>query len=1438
PTAGPFDSNPTAGPSDSSPAADPSDSSSNNKSQPADIGSGLADEQAFQFDSATRMGMGLDPGAIQTVSAALGVWDEDGCLDSFIRSKLTRSQVQHDSGLIQARLNSQRCIGNVNLELQHLAAATSVGTSLVAIKRHVAITLATWDAVWEEYLHPKWAEQKMRLHGAQEKVLERYFKKLEEEAAIESQKRWGNASSRWCSSATQALAPGVAWSKRFEAQVRGLMWCPQLHQATPGDLDNWVDRDCNAALDLQRAGESKWRPLELCRWQHRGAAPAKGKEYPAMGLKKLRDRAPKAQAQQPQQQQQQQQLQQLSMQPRRCDARFGDWAGPCAALLPSATPELHQQQFLQAQEASLHQPMGCAFDQQQPTLQPGPLATLQLQAPQCQAQSQGLQSQRPAGQLLGWGGQALPGAERGRGRSAFRGRGGGSRGSSGSRARRAGDQHADVLVAQLLATLRALPSNASAQHVAAPVLAQLDSRSVAALLRNLLTHQMSARAWEIFNWLRRNGCSPDGSLQSLADVYSYTAMISSCSSARDLDVALELSREMAARGIPRNVHTFSALMNVAIKASQNQLALEVYAEMQQAGCAPNLVTYNTLIDVYGKLGQWTEAMRTLAKMRSEGIQPVVRTLNTLMIACNSSNQWQETLQVYEQLLGLGLQPNTTTYNALISAYSKSGQLDKVLQVYREMVAMGCERSVITYSTLISACERAGQWQMALQLFNRMPQDGCPPNTITYNSLITACAQGAQWEQATEVFDQMQRQGCTPDVVTHTALITAYGKGGQWRRALQVFERMHQVGCKPDHVIYKAVVEALWDTGLQAAQHRAVALYRQGVAAGCLLHTPPELPDVSLGAVSSSVAMINMLCWLADLREKAVQEGPASLPDRVVLRVGKGRQREFGSFTSIRTVAQAWLQLHRAPFTVSAESNSSLMRLEAAGVQLADWLDSPGLDAALQPYTSAASSAALRPLQETSFDAELVLEVRCHKAFQVVQEFEESHGLSVATMGQMYITSRRDLVLALFKVGASLGVGQDALHDAVLLMDRAMSSEGQIRNNMYLPALLTALIAVTRHPPTPLLLLNSTSPASSCPGRGGEGRPRALSEGEVSRLTGVTELSLQTTEATLRAALADDLSTLSAIHSLRLFHQRLASNEYSEGTAQEPGSHSHLDGTSAGTAAATAGIARYGQLASQQPDQGVAGSSSTGASPSQSRSMGTGVRDASSRSPGSSLGAYPYHSPPSPPSPTCHRHGSTSKAAGSSRRDPLVGSSMLCSGMSGYAANSYQAQAVADAAAATQAALTQLSLNSGPSGSLPAPPGGATVAASLAGAAGMVDILRTGLGGGEGGGGDTAFNQQQDDLLQLMASGSILWGQSVEQDSYALLNQTVMAPDFLNFRPSITAAAVLYTCRMYHGQLPLWPSVLALMTGYNETSTPELAVAINAAQRLLRLAPML
>ncbi|KAJ9509987.1 hypothetical protein QJQ45_011679 [Haematococcus lacustris] len=63
----------------------------------------------------------------------------------------------------------------------------------------------------------------------------------------------------------------------------------------------WLDRDCNAALNMQHIGESRWRPLKLCYWPDQGALPAKGKEYPGLGYKRLRDKPPKAQQQQQQQ---------------------------------------------------------------------------------------------------------------------------------------------------------------------------------------------------------------------------------------------------------------------------------------------------------------------------------------------------------------------------------------------------------------------------------------------------------------------------------------------------------------------------------------------------------------------------------------------------------------------------------------------------------------------------------------------------------------------------------------------------------------------------------------------------------------------------------------------------------------------------------------------------------------------------------------------------------------------------------------------------------------------------------------------------------------------------------------------------------------------------------------------------------------------------------
>ncbi|KAJ9509551.1 hypothetical protein QJQ45_001996 [Haematococcus lacustris] len=92
-----------------------------------------------------------------------------------------------------------------------------------------------------------------------------------------------------CIKAEQAAEPTKATGKG-KGKAAKAKPAPQ-----PG---RWVDRDYNAVLSMQRIGEAKWRPLELCWWPE---LPANGKEFPELGCKRLRDRSPKAQQQQQQQ---------------------------------------------------------------------------------------------------------------------------------------------------------------------------------------------------------------------------------------------------------------------------------------------------------------------------------------------------------------------------------------------------------------------------------------------------------------------------------------------------------------------------------------------------------------------------------------------------------------------------------------------------------------------------------------------------------------------------------------------------------------------------------------------------------------------------------------------------------------------------------------------------------------------------------------------------------------------------------------------------------------------------------------------------------------------------------------------------------------------------------------------------------------------------------
>eukprot|EP00887_Chlorella_sp_A99_P002575 scaffold6.g2575.t1 len=321
---------------------------------------------------------------------------------------------------------------------------------------------------------------------------------------------------------------------------------------------------------------------------------------------------------------------------------------------------------------------------------------------------------------MGWGGQAIadnstfrapwfgrsrggggPGRGAGAGTGARAGRGGATR-RGGRRGWGAGDGPGaqEVSVEGVVAAVAGLPADQPIDSNVYQALFQLDGRAAALLVKELAKGGMQHRrgggrgegagaagagAVELFDWIR--ALEAGHPLQSLLDVYSYTAMISLCIAEHNL------TTEMKARGVERNVHTYTALMNVCIKCSKYGMALdtykvmEVFQEMTYRGCERSVITYSSLISACEK-------------------------------ACGAG-QWELALELFQEMCREHCNPNTVTFNSLITALAQGAQWEKAGEVFEQMQRQGCAPDVVTYTALISAYEKGGQWRMAQSAYECM-----------------------------------------------------------------------------------------------------------------------------------------------------------------------------------------------------------------------------------------------------------------------------------------------------------------------------------------------------------------------------------------------------------------------------------------------------------------------------------------------------------------------------------------------------------------------------------------------------------------------------------------------------------------------------------------------------------------------------------------------
>lgn len=171
---------------------------------------------------------------------------------------------------------------------------------------------------------------------------------------------------------------------------------------------------------------------------------------------------------------------------------------------------------------------------------------------------------------------------------------------------------------------------------------------------------------------------------------------------------------------------------------------------------------------------------------------------------------------------------------LLKDLSKAGLDYRAVELFDWLRALGEKHAlrqlcdVFTYTAMIYLCIYEQAVDRAMELMNDMVQRNIERNVHTYTALMNVCIKCGKLALALEIYGQMRVAGCTPNVVTYNTLIDVYGKLGQWEKALQVMECMKAEGVEPVLRTYNTLIIAC---NMCNQPREALSVYQQLLAEG-------------------------------------------------------------------------------------------------------------------------------------------------------------------------------------------------------------------------------------------------------------------------------------------------------------------------------------------------------------------------------------------------------------------------------------------------------------------------------------------------------------------------------------------------------------------------------------------------------------------------------
>lgn len=283
------------------------------------------------------------------------------------------------------------------------------------------------------------------------------------------------------------------------------------------------------------------------------------------------------------------------------------------------------------------------------------------------------------------------------------------------------------------------------------------------------------RSVEVWNHMFANGKKPD--------VMTWTAMLTGCEKARDLNGLNAMWQRMVQSGIQPDLHAWTTRIHGLISLRQINAGFAAMDEMGRQWLAAEQATATSSKQSPKNI----QSVKAVNKFIKPSVEIINGSISAMAKIPQNSLPFERKAESIRKILqwasNFEIRPDAQTYNILIKLYMRGGDHSTTFKLLAQMEAQGLEADTATYSMLIQASfenqsfdglSQQEQITRVTELFDHLESSGVKLNSYIYSTAIDRLLkQHSNHTAARAIIDRMMSRNLIPGAHIYTSLLTHY-----------------------------------------------------------------------------------------------------------------------------------------------------------------------------------------------------------------------------------------------------------------------------------------------------------------------------------------------------------------------------------------------------------------------------------------------------------------------------------------------------------------------------------------------------------------------------------------------------------------------------------------------------------------------------------------